>query len=462
MSNITLIFPRFEYPSGDFSLGLAYLSSYLKYKHKGIEIDLIDTTFNPEMDYVSARLKESKPDIVGIYINTLMYPDAMKVAEIAKSYSAFVVTGGPHTSILPDTVIKKKYIDLLCLGEGEVTFSNTVKEFYGNKNFDNIQGTWHRKNGGIIKNPPGTLIENLDSLPFPDLDIYDVDAYIKNFIQLDSYKTDLRGLSIIVSRGCPFQCSYCQPTLSKIFGQKYRIRSPINVITELKLLKKRYNLDAIYFQDDTLTVSKNWVIKFSELAIAEKLDMVWACNTRADILDSSTMKKMKEAGLVKIKVGIETASDRIRNHIYRKGVTISQVNRLISEAKDLGIQVAGFFMLGAPTETKKEIISTIKFAVQSPLKEANFSITVPLPGTGLFEMAKKNRWNVSEKFHDFNYYHATRPPFATNDISTRQLEFYKKLAYILFYFHPKRILHSLKSLFELRNFKKKIQKLKRF
>lgn len=462
MSNITLIFPRFEYPSGDFSLGLAYLSSYLKHKHQGIKIDLIDTTFNPDMKYVSARLNESRPDIVGIYINTLMYANAMKVAQIAKANSTFVVAGGPHTSILPDTVIREKCIDLVCLGEGEVSFSNAVKEFYGNKNFDNIPGTWYRKNGTIIKNAPGPLIEDLDSLPFPDMSLYDVEAYIENFIQLDSYKSNLRGLSTIVSRGCPFQCSYCQPTLNTIFGRKFRIRSPLNVITELKMLKTKYNLDAVYFQDDTLTVSKKWCLEFCEAAISENLGMVWACNTRADTLDFSVMKRMKEAGLVKLKVGIESACDRIRNKLYRKGVAISQVDRLIAEANDLGIQVAGFFMLGAPTETKKEIFRTIKFAIQSDLKEANFSITVPLPGTGLFEMARKKRWNIPEKFTDFNYYHVRRPPFASSDVPSKHLELYKKLAYILFYFHPKRILHSLKTLCERKSFKKNIQKFKRF
>lgn len=462
MSNVTFIFPRIKYPSGDFSLGLAYLSAYLKEKIKNIDVDLIDTTFNPNMDYVAARLKESKPDIVGIYINTLMYEDAMKVAKIAKEHSAFVVAGGPHPSILPQTVINKKYIDAICIGEGEKTFNQIVNEFYGNGKYENIEGCWFRKNGNIIKNPPNKPIKDLDVLPFPDMAIFDVENYISNFIQLDSFDTKLRGLSVIVSRGCPFRCSYCQPTLDKIFGKKFRIRSPLNVIEELKILKEKYNLDAFYFQDDTLTVSKEWLLKFSELAISEKINMVWACNTRADLLDVQMIEKMKQAGLVKLKVGIESTSDRINSGIYEKGITMTQVNRLISSAKELGIQVAGFFMIGAPTETKKEIFDTIKFAVQSKLMEANFSITVPLPETGLFKMANEKGWNLPDNFSDYDYYHAARSPITNSDISSKKLEFYKRLAYILFYFHPKRLFHSIKTLMDFRNLKKMMQKFKRF
>lgn len=462
MSNVSLVFPRFKYPSGDFSLGLTYLSAYLKKEIKNIEVDLIDTTFNPTMNYVSDRIKESKPDIVGIYISTLMHKDAMEIAEIAKSHSAFVVAGGPHSSILPQTVINKDCIDVVCIGEGEKTFTQLVKEFYGDGKFEGIEGIWFKKNETIVKNPPSKPIKDLDSLPFPDLDIFDVETYIKNFIQLDSYSTNLRGLSVIVSRGCPFHCSYCQPTLNKIFGKKFRIRSPLNVIKELIKLKKKYNLNAFYFQDDTLTVSKDWLIKFSDLAIAKKLNMVWACNTRADLLNYKTMEKMKQAGLVKLKVGIESVTDRISNGIYQKGIKIEQVNRLILAAKELGIQVAGFFMLGAPTETKNEIFNTIKFAVESDLKEANFAITVPLPETGLFEMANKKGWNLPINYSQYDYYHANRSPITNSDISSKKLELYKRMAYIFFYFHPKRFLHSVKTLIGFNNLKKALQKIKRF
>lgn len=462
MSKVTLVFPRLKYSSGDFSLGLAFIAAYLKREIKHVDINLIDTTFNPTLEFVSEQIGQRKPDIVGIYMDTLMHEDGLKVAEIAKSQSAFVVVGGPHASIMPQTIINNKNVDVVCIGEGEETFKEIVQEFFDSKRMDRIQGIWHKKDGNVTQNPPRRPIEDLDSLPFPDIDIFDVERYIKNFIQLDSYNPMIRGLSLIASRGCPFRCSYCQPTLTKILGKKFRIRSPENVITELKTLKKKYNLDGFYFQDDTLTASRKWIMEFCERVISEKLNIIWACNTRADIIDREMLEKMQQAGLVKVKVGIESISDRIRNGIYRKGITTSHIDRLIRNAKDLGIQVAGFFMLGAPTETKQEIMDTIKFAVKSDFKEANFSITVPFPSTDLYEMAKERDWILPEKFSDYDYYHAIRPPFTKADVSSKRLQLYKQLAYLSFYLHPKRARNTIRALWGLETITKTIQKIKRF
>ncbi|KPK36912.1 MAG: hypothetical protein AMK70_00535 [Nitrospira bacterium SG8_35_1] len=462
MGKLTFIFPRFKYVAGDFSIGLAYLSSYLKREIPDIEISMIDTTFNPLDDYVSEQLRKLKPDIVGIYMDTLMSEDALRMAKLAKASSAYVVAGGPHASILPQAVINNEYVDAVCVGEGEVSLTELVREYFGKRRFETIQGIWHKTGGKAIENPSRHYIEDVDNLPFPDIDIYDVEQYIKNFIQLDSYNPNLRGLSVIVSRGCPFQCSYCQPTLSKVLGKKFRIRSPRNVVDELKQLKKKYNVEAIYFQDDTLTVSKKWIIELCELMTRENPGVVWACNTRADVIDFEMLRKMKEAGLVKLKVGIESITDRIRNDIYKKAITVDQINELIQNGRSLGIQVTGFFMLGAPTETEKEIIETIRFASRSDLSEANFSVTVPLPSTVLFQMAKDNRWVLPENFRDYDYYHAVRPPITDQDVSAKKLELYKKLAYLAFYLHPKRTLHTLRLVSGRGTLKKTIQKLMRF
>ena len=174
------------------------------------------------------------------------------------------------------------------------------------------------------------------------------------------------------------------------------------------------------------------------------------------------LRKMKEAGLVKLKVGIESITDRIRNDIYKKAITVDQINELIQNGRSLGIQVTGFFMLGAPTETEKEIIETIRFASRSDLSEANFSVTVPLPSTVLFQMAKDNRWVLPENFRDYDYYHAVRPPITDQDVSAKKLELYKKLAYLAFYLHPKRTLHTLRLVSGRGTLKKTIQKLMRF
>ena len=133
---ICLVLPRFKYPSGDIFLGLAYLSSYLKKKLSGVNVILIDATFNPSIRYVNNELNNYKPDIVGIYMGTLMFSHALKVAKLSKNKGINVIIGGPHPSILPNSVINNKNVDAIAVGEGEVTFYEYVREFFGKKQFE--------------------------------------------------------------------------------------------------------------------------------------------------------------------------------------------------------------------------------------------------------------------------------------------------------------------------------------
>ncbi len=462
MSDATLVFPRFKYSSGDFSLGLAYIAAYVKREMPNVELTLIDTTFNPSLKYVAKRLEEDSPKVVGIFMDTLMYEDALKIAKLAKSRSAFVIGGGPHATILPDSVLENDCIDAVCIGEGEITFTEVLRECLGGKELGKVHGIWYKEDGRVVRNPAREPMKDIDQLPFPDMEFFDLETYIDNFIQFDSYRPGIRGMSTIVSRGCPFRCTYCQPTLEKVFGKKFRIRSPQSVFEELKLLKAKYNVEAVYFQDDTLTVSKKWIAEFCNIMVESDLNLVWACNTRADIIDEQMLRQMKEAGLVKIKVGIESMCDRIRNDVYRKNVSSEQIRNVIDAATGMGIHVTGFFMLGAPTESLADVKETIRFATHSRLDEANFSITVPLPGTHLYETAKEHNWKVPDRLCDYDYYHAARAPMADGDISNKKLERYKQWAYICFYFHPKRWWSSFRTALGIKGMRKALQKLKRF
>jgi radical SAM superfamily enzyme YgiQ (UPF0313 family) len=210
-----------------------------------------------------------------------------------------------------------------------------------------------------------------------------------------------------------------------------------------------------------LTAFKKWIKEFCDLYKKENLDLLWACNTRADTVDFDTLKMMKEAGCVKIKVGIESITDRIRNGIYKKNITYNQIKNLIESCSKLKIQVAGFFMLGAPTETQKEVMDTIRFAARSKLTEANFSITTPLPETGLYNFVKDHGWSLPNDFNMFDYYQVKRPKMSKSEISIEKLKIYKKFANFYFYLHPNRIFTTMHSILSIKGFKKLFLKLRR-
>ncbi len=457
---VILVYPRFKYPSGDPPLGIMYIASFLKEKLSDVEVKILDTTFNPSLNFVKKYLKKENADVVGIYMMSLMYKDTLKIAEIAKNLGSKIIVGGPHAAVRPDSVIKDEAVDAVCIGEGEITFYEFTKNIKDNKTLKGVKGLWFKDNDRIIKNSPRGPIENLDNLPFPSWELIGVESYFKNWFQLDSVSPNLRGTNIMASRGCPFSCTYCQPTLRKVFGRKVRTRSPLNVVKELEMLVEKYNINAFMFDDDTLTVFKPWLKKFCSLLLKKNLNLLWGCNTRANTIDEEMMKEMKRAGLRKLFVGAESANQRILDNIYKKGIKVGDVKNLVDAASKLGIKTQVYFMLGAPTETKEEIKNTINFAVSLNADEATFSITTPLPETHLFEMMKKEGCELSENFEDYDYY-KTKTYSKADSLSQEELNKLKTRAFIKFYLSPQRLKRTIINLFHPKGLRKTILKLKR-
>lgn len=455
---IALVFPRFKYPSGDIPLGLAYIASTLREKTDS-SIELIDTTFyeNSKSDVVQ-MFAHKKYDIVAISCMTTMIMDGFLIAEIVKKSfpETKVIIGGPHPTVMPNETLQNDYVDAVCIGEGEATFLELVNN---NGAFNGVSGLWHKdKKGRIIKNDARTPINDLDSIPFPALDLFDVNKYLQYWFQLDSVDRNLKGINIMASRGCPYQCSFCQPTLYKLFGNKIRKRSPRNIVDEIMHWKSKYNLDAVMFQDDTLLVDKKWVGELCDIMIEEKLDVIWGCNSRANLVEKNIFLKMKKAGLRKVNIGIESSSDRIRDRIYNKNVKLEDINRAVTILKSVGVKIQGYFMIGAPTETEQEINDTIHFAKNLNIDEATFSIVTPLPGTYLYEKTKEN---IAEEIYGLDYY--SKSIYNENiSLGRSKLSWLKKKALLIFYLSPKHINYTLKSFASIDALKKSIVKLKRF
>ncbi len=461
MKKIALIFPRFRYPSGELPTGLATIAAFLREQFDDIAIDLIDTSFSPSFQYINKRLTRFGPDITGIFMDVLLTPNALTAAAMAKRLGSVVVAGGPHATTAAADIIRNDHIDAVCIGEGEITFKEYIDAFYRDKKFETVAGIWYKANGRVHQNPPRPVIPDIDVLPSPAYDLFNMERYIDNFFQLDSYRSDARGISLTVSRGCPFDCAFCQPVVRNTLGRKVRIRSPERVVDDIAYLQKTYAINALYFADDLITVVPGWMTRFSAELIDRNLQIAWGCNTRADTLDEATLQQMKAAGLVKIKIGIESVHDRIRNGIYHKNVLTGDIMTLLAAAEKLDIQVFGFFMLGAPTETAREVWDTIKFAARSRLTEALFSVTTPTPGSRLFDNLVAGGWIPPASLDDYDFNHVKRPKMSDHEISPGKLLILRKIAYIYFYLHPVRIGRTLRSFNTPVGIRKLLLKLKR-
>jgi radical SAM superfamily enzyme YgiQ (UPF0313 family) len=454
---IALIFPRYKYVSGDVPLGLCYLAAYLKKNNKEVVIDFFDTTFHKDKTVLKDILSTKKYDLVGISSMSIMINDAFDIAKCIKEINSdtFVIFGGPHPTVLPAETIVNPYLDAICIGEGE----NTFEELIRNKgNPEGIAGIWYKKGKEIIKNSPRGPIQDLDTVPFPALDLVDMEKYIAYWFQLDSVKKGLKGINIIASRGCPYNCSYCQPTLRKIFGKVVRKRSAKNIVAELKILKDKYKIDAFNLVDDTFVFNKQWVMEVCDLLLNAGLNLQWGCNSRANLVDEELFTKMKEAGLRKVFMGVESGSQRILDDIYQKGITLEQIKNSARILKKLKLKVQGYFMLGAPTETLQEVWSTIKLAVSLPIDEATFSVTTPLPGTNLWDKTKEH---IEKNVSEFDYY-KTSVYSKKITLPEKRINRLKRIAFLSFYLSPRRLPNTIKGFLSPAEFKKSLMKLKRF
>ena len=435
MPKLGLVFPRFRYPSGDFPLGIALLAAFVREQAPDWEVVICDTTFDPRMDAIADFYDRERPDVVGVGISTLMLGEGLAACKLAHERGIPVFTGGPHPTTDPDGIIAEDSVAAVVLGEGELATLDLVRMLHRGAR-DAVDGAWVKTHDGtLLKSTERRPFPVLDDLPFPAWDLIDMDTYVGAWGQLDSVRPGLRGVNLNAARGCPFSCSFCQPVLDKMFGKKLRQRTPASVIEEIKVLVERYDIEGFWFTDDTFTTRRTWVEAFCDALEAEGLDLLWGCTTRANLIAPELLERMLQVGLRKLGIGLESATERIREGVYSKGVAAAAVEETVRRCSDLGVQTLLFLMLGAPGERRREMLQTIRFASSLPATEASFSLFVPIPGTTLYDEMVAKGYQMSQDYTDYDYY--SRQPF-THELHRSELRMIQRLGYAAFYGHPYR------------------------
>ncbi len=383
--SIVLINPRYE-RSFQPPLGLAYLAAYLK-KQKHLDVQIIDTAF----EQLGKRLaKITRPSLFGIYIMTPYYNRAYKTVEILKKRfpGIPIVAGGPHCTINPDSVLNDMQIPICVRGEGEYTFSELVNTIKDGLDLSKVYGISYMdpKRNQIVHTPNRKPIPDLDDLPFPSRELLPMRKYVSRGTQKPFLYRNIRATTIMTTRGCPFNCTYCQPTLDKIFGKKVRFRSVDNVIEEIAQLINDYSIQGIFIIDDTFTFRKSFVLQFCEEIIRRKFNIKFAINSRVDTIDEEILVSLKKAGVITILYGIESGNQKVLDNIKKK-TTIEQIRKTVIATKNKGINVYGYFMIGSPEESISSLKDTFSLAKKLPFDEIQFSMATPYEGTYLHDEA---------------------------------------------------------------------------
>lgn len=446
MTKILLINPPTEDPSSRVTcphMGLAYIASFLRSRH--FDVYIIDAIIeNLKLNDIRKRVIRIKPDIVGLTANTVQIESAALIARMIKDIDSDITTlvGGPHATTLPvETLTEFKSFDIACYGEGEITTYELIKKLENDENISSVKGIAYRIGDVVKLSEPRPFIKNLDSLPFPALDLFPLKKYKPYY----DNKKNILELPLSSSRGCPHQCIFCYRTM----GHLYRVRSVENIIDEINYNINRFSSFQIFFVDDTFTLNKERALELCNRLIKEKLNekISWTCQTRVDSVDKELLQKMKEAGCSYISYGIESSSQRILN-IIRKRITKEEIINATLWAKEAGIKVNLNFILGLPFETKKTILDTINLAIKLDPDFVVFSILVPFPGTEVLEMAKTGIGNLQIDGHEWkDYGKHMGNALSLKNLSREELEYLQLKAYMKFYMRPSKI----KNIFKLIN-----------
>src|SRR6266567_520050 len=359
-------------------IGLAFLTSYLK--EQGHEVSLLDMQgLLMDSEGLALRIAAESPDLIGITAMTPSVPEALRVAELARLVAphAKVVLGGVHPTLDPAGVLADDNVDYVIRGEGEHALAELAAALESGRSTEQIEGVSYKVDGALVIKGKAPLISDLDSLPMPDYEAFPTERYIEHNRHLRS----VRGISMIVSRGCPFQCTFC--AVHQTMGRKWRIKSPQRVVDELVTLKERHRLEGVWFKDSIFNLDRKWVREFCRLMIEQRVEIAWQALTRIDLIDEEELQLMKRAGLTQLDLGIETGSPRSLVRL-KKGITVDTIKEQVALAKR-HVKVFGFFMIGIPGENETDVRQTFELAKALDLDRWTWSIYSPLPGSALYD-----------------------------------------------------------------------------
>lgn len=428
-----------------FPAGIGYIAACLRRAGHTARIFIPDPGRMP-MAQVWKELGEFKPDLVGITAVTANFMEAGRVAaEAKKKFGCLVIMGGAHVTALPRSTLESlPALDAVILGEGELPMLALAAEFdeRGKADFASVPGAAFIKDGQYRQNPRPEPIADLDSLPYPAMDLLNGDFYQPG----GNSPNAVKSAKIVTSRGCPGQCTFCA---NICMGRKFRAHSPQYVVGEMKHLMRTYGIRNFRIHDDCFTADPRRVAAICDLIMKEKLDVTWDAAGRVNtLLDEALVLKMKKAGCVRILLGIETGNQRI-NSLIGKMTTLETAERCCALLRRHGIHYFNSFLIGCEEETVSTAMDTMRFSGKLRATINVFSILTPFPGTPIFEKYYKDfdrpgtdwsRWAT----HGPSRLYETRH----TRLSNSALWWLMVLAYLRCYLNPMQFLRIMDSGFK--------------
>lgn len=380
------------YYRGAESFGIEYISALLK--EAGHKTELIfdpgfDDTFFFKSNLLNflkvkekllSQAKRFSPDLVAFSCITNLYPYVKDMARLLKKeLKVPTVIGGIHATTLPDYVLKEDCFDIVCTGEGEYAMLELADRMEAGKDFSDIKNLWVKRDGKITFNDERPLIADLDSLPFPDKDIFYKNGAFWKTVQM------------VASRGCHYHCTFCVNNYYlKRYGRSIlRLRRVDSVIEEIKIYKQKYKPEFIDFRDDIFIASMPWVEEFSD-KYSKEIGIKFLANVHPRMINKNMSRLLKKAGCWGVCMGIQSGDESIRRNLLKRNETDEEIMKAVRLVKEEGLHLNTEFIFGLPGESTEQAWKSVSLNDEiKPNSTATF-LFYPFPGTELMEYSYKN------------------------------------------------------------------------
>ncbi len=410
-------------------------------EQEGAAVHIIDAAAEGlTIEAAFRQISVIRPDIVGFSSTTAGIVAAGKLAALIKGAlpESITVLGGCHVTAIPEkTLIEFPGFDLAVIGEGEATLREILRSVKSRKAVPkDLIGTAVRHNDSIVIHPRRAFIRNLDELPLPAWHL------LRGFP--DSFHPTLTRMkrrpcaSVVLTRGCPNQCLFCDRS---VFGNKVRSYTPSYAINVIRDLRHNYNVREVLIEDDTFIISRQRMEEFCTKIIEENIDITWSCLGRTDRVDPDILEMMKKAGCWHISFGIESGDQNMLDAMQKR-TSLPEITSAINWSHKAGLKTAGFFMLGFPGETAESLIKTRNFALKLPLNDISIMQLSPFPGTAIYNNI--SQYGILE--HNWEKMNALNPIFVPKELSQSDLDRARFTIIKSFYLRPHVVIDKLLNL----------------
>lgn len=404
--------------------GPAYLSAVLK--KQGHSVELLDLHYEPlERGHVARRLASFNPGLICVSVLTIhRASESLRAAGLLKEIStAPIVFGGTAVTADPDYFIQGEGVDMVCIGEGEEAIVELAERLQNGIPVDTVKNFWIKTGGETVRNPVRPLLQNLDSLPLVDRDLF--------FSNPAFRREDIPYLAFMAGRGCPYDCTYCiNPLIKKLYGARglVRFRTPGNVVAEIEEAVRRYSpFSFAYFEDDTFTLDRNWLRGFADAMTRSGLRVPLSINARLDAIDREMIETLVAAGVKEVRFGVETGDAQVSRSILKRRNDYEKIRANAALLRGYGLFTKTYNLVGIPGETRHSVFRTILCNTDIAPDVDFYSIFQPYPGTELGELCRRKGY-IDKDLRTISSY-SEEATISTETLSRRDVNKLSSLAF---------------------------------